>query len=391
MWIERTLLAELLTCSHAFPAVVLTGPRQVGKTSLLQHAFPDANFVSLDAGVAAEAASGNPEDFLDRLGTPAIIDEIQYVPSLLRFIKTRVDQSRLPGQYILSGSQAFPLMQGVAESLAGRVAVLSLVGLSGDEWLSAQLPGWRWPEFFFRGSYPGLWSDSTPPSRDRWYQGYLATYLERDIRSALRVSSLRDFERFLRAAAARSAQMLNLADLARDTGISPSTAKEWMQVLVASHQIVLLEPYHRALGKRLAKSPKLYFTDPGLAHFLAGFSSFEALDQSALAGAFFENYVIGQWIRYRDWARPELGLWYWRDQPGNEVDLVIESNGRLHPVEIKRKERPAASDAHGIQKFRQFYGEADVGPGAIACLTQQAWEVVPGVQAVDGRVAQPFF
>lgn len=388
MWIERILSQEIVDCFKRFPAVVLTGPRQTGKTSLLEHTFPGMAYVSLDAGSAAEAALGNPEGFLDTLGTPAIIDEIQYVPSLLRFIKVRIDKNGSNGQYLLSGSQAFQLMQGVSESLAGRAAVLSLSGLSGDEWRSAELADATWEDFFFRGTYPALWSRGTEsPVRERWYQGYVATYLERDVRNVLRVSNLRDFERFLRATAALTGQMLNLTHLARDVGIAPSTAGQWLQVLVASHQIFLLEPYFRSLGKRIVKTPKLYFTDPGLAHYLNGFSSHESLCASPQAGAFFENYVIGQWIRYRDWIRPQMGLWFWRDQSANEVDLIIEIDGDLMPIEIKYKERPTASDAQGIRKFMDIYGSSSLGFAGIACLTSGEWEVSPGVVAFDGRYA----
>ncbi len=345
-------------------------------------------YVSLDAGSAAEAALSNPEGFLDTLGTPAIIDEIQYVPSLLRFIKVRIDKMGSNGQYLLSGSQAFQLMQGVSESLAGRAAVLSLSGLSADEWRSAALADATWEDFFFRGTYPVLWSKGTEsPVRERWYQGYVATYLERDVRNVLKVSSLRDFERFLRATAALTGQMLNLTHLARDVGIAPSTAGQWLQVLVASHQVFLLEPYYRSLGKRIVKTPKVYFADPGLAHYLNGFSNYESLLASPQAGAFFENYVIGQWIRYRDWIKPQMGLWFWRDQSANEVDLIIEMDGALIPIEIKYKERPTASDAQGIRKFRAMYGSSSQGLAGIACLTSGEWEAAPGVVAFDGRYA----
>jgi len=391
VWIKRTLSQEILDCFNRFPAVVLTGPRQTGKTSLLEHTFPGMAYVSLDAGSAAEAALGNPEKFLDALGTPAIIDEIQYVPSLLRFIKVRIDRNGCNGQYLISGSQAFPLMQGVSESLAGRAAVLSLSGLSGDEWLGAEFFNIPWEEFFFRGTYPALWSNATNgPSRERWYQGYVATYLERDVRNVLKVSSLRDFERFLRATAALTGQMLNLAHLARDVGIAPSTAGQWLQVLVASHQVFLLEPYYRSIGKRLVKTPKLYFTDPGLAHYLTGFSSYVSMSTSPQAGAFFENYVIGQWFRYRDWVKPQMGLWFWRDQSSNEVDLIIELDGSLLPVEIKHKERPSLADAQGIRKFKELYGASCHHHAGIACLSSDEWEITPGVLAFNGRYASEF-
>jgi uncharacterized protein len=391
VWIKRVLGQEILDCFQRFPAVVLTGPRQTGKTSLLEYTFPDMACVSLDAGSAAEAALSNPEGFLDALGTPAIIDEIQYVPSLLRFIKVRIDRNGCNGQYLLSGSQDFQLMQGVSESLAGRAAVLSLSGLSGDEWRAADLPDVSWEEFFFRGTYPALWSGAADsPVRERWYQGYVATYLERDVRNVLKVSSLRDFERFLRAAAALTGQMLNLAHLARDVGIAPSTAGQWLQVLVASHLVFLLEPYYRSLGKRIVKTPKLYFTDPGLAHYLNGFSSHASMSASPQIGALFENYVIGQWFRYRDWEKPQMGLWFWRDQSSNEVDLIIELEGSLIPIEIKHKERPLPSDAHGIRKFKEIYGASCHHLAGIACMTTGEWDVTPGVMAFNGRYSSEF-
>jgi len=386
MWIERTLRSELETCFRQFPVVVLTGPRQVGKTSLLDKTFPRMTYVSLDSGSAAESARSDPVSFLERLGSPAIIDEIQYVPELLRFIKARVDAVGGNGHYLLSGSQSFPLMHGVSESLAGRAAVLTLSGLSGAEWMASDTQGLPWEEFFFRGSYPALWAAaSDSPSRDRWYQGYVATYLERDIRNVIKVARLRDFERFLRAMAALTGQMLNLAHVARDVGIAPSTAGQWLQVLVASHQVFLLEPYHRSMGKRLVKTPKLYFLDHGLAHYLCGYSSYRSLRESPHAGAFFENYVVGQWLRHRDWTNPRMGLWFWRDQSGNEVDLVIEADGRLVPVEIKLKERPDPADARGIRRFMELYGSP--GPAGIACLTREPWEPLAGIHAFDGRVA----
>ena len=389
MEFDRILARELRRLRESFPVIVVHGARQVGKTWLLEHCFPGFAYVSLDSGVQAEAAATRPGEFLDRLGTPAIIDEIQYAPSLLREIKVRVDRDRgAMGRWFLTGSRSLALMASVSESLAGRAAVLPLHGLSGDEWLAAAGrdggPRADWGEFFFRGSWPGLWAEPAPP-RERWYQGYLATYIERDVRNALRIGSLRDFERFLRAAGARTAQTLNLSELGRDVGIAPSTAREWMSVLVASNLVFLLEPYHRSLGKRIAKSPKLYFPDTGLAAWLAGFGSRDALERSPQAGAFFENYVVGQWLRRRDWLEPSTSLWYWRDQSGAEVDLVVERDGLLHPIECKRKERPDRDDCRGIRRFTDFYGKEAVGPATVACLAGERFEIDEGVLAVDGR------
>ena len=391
MWISRELAPELRRLAESFPVVVLTGPRQVGKTTLLERTFPAHRFVALDAGQNAEAAESRPLEFLAAHPPPVILDEIQYAPGLLRDIKARVDRRRAPGQYLLTGSQTFPLMQSVAESLAGRAAVVPLHGLSAHEWMSvAELTAAHsHSEFLWRGGFPGLWmSDGATPSRDRWYQGYVATYLERDVRNLLNVARLRDFERFLRACAARTGQLLNMSELGRDVGVSATTAREWISVLQTSGQIVLLEPYHRSLGKRLVKSPKLYFADTGLAAYLAGFQSAEALVNSPAIGAFWENHVAGQWVRYRDWRAPALQLWFWQDRTGREVDLLIESDQRLIPVECKWKERPDRGDTTGIRRLRALYGSA-VAKAYIACTTTSAFQVTSDVTAVPGWRLQP--
>jgi hypothetical protein len=223
-------------------------------------------------------------------------------------------------------------------------------------------------------------------SRERalWFDGYVATYLERDVRNLLNVGSLRDFERFLRACAARCGQMLNMSELGRDVGISTPTVKTWLSVLQASNQVLLLEPYYRSLGKRIGKTPKLYFTDTGLAAYLMGFSSADALWFSDQAGALWETYVVGQWLRLRDWHTPSLSLWYWRDQGGNEVDLLIEKDARLFAVECKLKEKPEAKDPQGIKRLKDFYGADLVSHAYIACPAEACFDLDPGVTVVSG-------
>ncbi len=366
---------------------MLVGPRQVGKTALLERVFDDYDYVPLDLAGHAEMAETRPEEFLRRFPPPVILDEIQYAPAFFRHIKTTVDARRGEnGLFVLSGSQNYLLMQSVSESLAGRAAILPFLGLSGKEWRAVKaFREISWPEFLWRGGYPALWSElDASPSRDRWYQGYLATYLERDVRNLLQVGSLRDFERFLRAAAARTAQTLNMSELGRDVGLATSTIKEWLSVLQASGQVLLLEPYYRSLGKRLAKSPKLYFTDTGLVAFLMGFGSTDALWKSSSAGALFENYVITQWIRWRDGSEPSATLWYWRDQAGNEVDLVIEWNGRLYAIECKLSEKPSRRDLRGIHRMRAFYGEEMVAGRFIACTTALPFDLEAEATAVPG-------
>lgn len=388
MWIEREIASDLIEAAASFPVVVVVGPRQVGKTSVLERTFPGHAYVSLDVAAHAEMAETRPEDFLRLYPPPLVLDEIQYAPAFFRQIKTYVDQNRHQnGLFILSGSQNFMLMKNVADSLAGRAAVIPFSGLSGREWQTSCSPDddVSWREFLWRGGFPRLWADpDTPISRDRWYQGYLATYLERDVRSLLQVGNLRDFERFLRACAARCAQTLNMAEIGRDVGISATTARQWISVLQASNQIILLEPYYKSLGKRLAKSPKLYFADTGLAAFLMGFQSAETLWNSQSSGALWENFVISQWQKWRDWHRPSATLWYWRDQSGNEVDLLIESDGKLAAIECKVSERPSSRDLRGLTRLEEFYGSEAIALAFIACTTRLPFELSAKVTARSG-------
>lgn len=389
MWIEREISPELHAAARTFPAVAVIGPRQVGKTSLLERAFPDHRLVSLDLPTMAELAETRPTEFLARFAPPVIIDEVQYAPGLFRYIKAAIDaEPSARGRFILTGSQSYNLMESLSESLAGRVAILDLVGLSGREWAAAShIDHADWFELLWRGSYPGLWADPEhAPSRERWYQAYVATYLERDVRRLLNVGSLRDFERFLRAAAVRNGQLLNMSDLARDVGISPTTARQWLSVLQASNVVMLLEPYHRSLGKRLVKTPKLYFSDTGLPSFLMGYQSVRTLREGPHAGALFETHVVGQFMRHRAWHRPELALWFWQDRSGAEVDLVVEVDQRLVAIECKLAETPDARDTKGLAKLRAFYGDAAVAACYVACTGAHPHEVVPGVEARPGWV-----
>ncbi len=367
----------------------MVGPRHVGKTSLLERSFPELDLVSLDVHAHAEMAETRPEAFLSAHPPPVILDEVQYAPELFRHLKTMVDQRRSEnGLFLLTGSHSFPLMESVSDSLAGRAAVIPFLGLSGAEWRAAW-PDEPWSEFLFAGGYPGLWGDpGACPDRNRWYQGYVATYLERDVRTLLRISSLRDFERFLRACASRTGQLLNMAELGRDVGVSATTAREWINVLQASNLILLLEPYHRSLGKRLVKSPKLYFTDTGLCAYLMGFASAEALWQAPAAGALFETYVIGQWLRWRDWHCPSASLWFWQDRSGAEVDLVVEHNAELFMIECKLASRPSRGEPRGIAKMRELYGST-ASRAWIACTTQQPHELAPELEARSGWTTWP--
>lgn len=370
--IRRLIECRLKSAWKQFPVVVLTGARQVGKTTLARNFLPQAAYVTLDFPAEAERARLNPAELFRSRPAPLILDEVQYAPSLLRELKARVDQHRVPGQYLVTGSQSFELMAGVSESLAGRAAILTLPALSlrelGDVSGIAAVDAVLW-----RGSYPQLWQQ---PELDRelWLGSYVATYLERDVRNLLAVGSLRDFDRFLRACALRVGQPLSYAELARDVGVAPNTAKSWISVLETSQQIFLLEPYHRARTKRLVKSPKLYFCDSGLLTYLMGFAEASELPRHALWGAVWENFVVSE-IRksFLDRAmRPPL--WFWRTASGDELDVLIElAPERFVVIECKTAAQVSASELRGLRSLQAEYGADTVAKAFVACRTETGY------------------
>jgi uncharacterized protein len=370
MWIERDGAAALIRAADHFPAVLLTGPRQVGKTSLLRHCFSDATYVSFDEIALARQAETQPDAFFAGRAEPLLLDEIQYVPTLFRELKVRIDRQRRPGRFLMTGSQSFALMQGVSESLAGRCGVLELSSLSWQEAHRARREA-EDLDFLVAGGYPELHAGGALGPAE-FYPSYVATYLERDVRNLKQVGDLRDFDRFLRAAAVRTAQILSFADLARDVGIAPNTAKAWLSVLQASGQVLVLEPYHRSLGKRLTKSPKLYFADAGLACHLLGIRDRATLLASPLAGALWETFVIGQIVRTFQARGERPPIWFWRTPRGEEVDLLIEHGARFVAVECKLTERPDAADARGLAALAAFYGPQAVERAYVACRTRHS-------------------
>jgi hypothetical protein len=312
--------------------MVVTGGRQAGKTTVIKRLFPQHRFVSLDLPSHAEKAETSPGLFLEEFRPPVVVDEIQYAPGLFRHIKVRIDADRhAMGQFILTGSQKFPLMREVADSLAGRTALVELENLSAAELRLATDQDWT--GILARGLFPELWRQPEL-STVEFYSSYVATYLERDVRQILNVQSLRDFERFLRSCAARSGQLLNLSDLARDVGIRPQTARDWLSVLEASNQISLLEPYFENIGKRIVKSPKLYLNDPGMLCFLLGIDA-RALLASPLVGTVWETFVYAEFRKRARAAPSPATLWYYRDAQGREIDFIEIRDGRLHLFEVK--------------------------------------------------------
>jgi predicted AAA+ superfamily ATPase len=383
MWIERRHQEALARLARQFKAVLVTGPRQSGKTSLLTRLFPRVRYVSLDDPLLAANALANPESFLTQLGTPVIVDEVQYAPVLFRYLKRAVDRSNRKAQYLLTGSQSFPLMQGVSESLAGRTGVLELPTLSADEVLSAR-PSQDVQDYVIRGGFPVLNAGGAEEAGS-WFPSYVATYLERDVRNALRIASLRDYARFLRLVATRTATILSYSDIARDVGISPNTAKAWLSVLQASGLVFLLEPYFRNVGKRLVKSPKLYLLDCGLACHLLGIRSWADLERSPLAGNVWETYAFGQLYRSLLHAgETNPSLWFWRTADGNEVDFVVERGGRFLLYEAKLSQTVAEADLRGVHAFQQSYGASNLIKAMIVCRTRKPFPLGPKIVASNG-------
>jgi len=380
MWIPRDVEGRLRRSARTRPVVVLTGARQTGKTSTLRRLFPDHAFVSLDLPTEAEQAEKEPAAFLRRHPPPVLIDEVQYAPALFRHLKVAVDARRaVNGQFLLTGSQKFTLMTGVSESLAGRADIVELETLSLAE-IHAARPRTAVEAAIVRGGFPELHAN---PDIDAaaFYNSYLATYLERDVRSLANVGSLRDFERFLRACALRSANLLNKADLARDVGVAPSTASQWLSILQASGQVVLLEPWFSNRTKSIVKSPKLYLADTGLLCALLNIRSEDGLLTSPAAGAVWETFVCAQ-LRHREARAGRTGsLFFWRDRT-REVDFVADVGGRLELFEAKWTELPAAADAANLEFVRNVVGAARIAAGAIVCRAPHSYPLAGGFRAV---------
>ena len=364
-----------------FPVVALTGPRQSGKTTLLRHILGDrCAYVSLETPDTRLAAQSDPRGFLDFHGTPAIIDEVQYAPELLMYIKERVDARRdIPGQYFISGSQNLLLNQHITESLAGRVAMLTLLPLSNREIAGAPDANLPWEDgpsmapagagqadlwrSFIRGGYPEL---VAKPARntDLWFASYMQTYLERDVRSLRRIGDLTQFQIFLRVLAAQSGALLNLNSMARDLGTSLNTLKNWLSILEATFQVFILRPYHANISKRLVKTPKVYFSDVGLMCRLVGLSDAEHAMNSPMSGAIVETAVINEIVRTIRHRGVEPRLYFWRTATGVEVDLLVETGRQIIPVEIKQSATPRPAMAKAISSLRADLGDA-VAPGYV--------------------------
>jgi predicted AAA+ superfamily ATPase len=378
-WYSRHAERDLLRLVRERPAVLVTGARQTGKTSLVRKSLPQYSYVTLDLPSEAEQAEQDPATFLKRHPPPLIIDEVQYAPGLFRHLKAKIDAQRKEnGQFVLTGSHKLALMKSAAESLAGRVAVLELAGLSFPDLMKAKV-SLAPMEIALRGSLPELWQKPELSSAE-YYRSYVATYLERDLRSLLEVGSLRDFERFVRACALRSAQLLNKAELARDVGISPSTAGIWLSVLEASNQIFLLEPWFANKTKSLVKSPKLYLGDVGLMAYLMGVHSpADALD-SPHVGALWETFVCSE-LRKVPALERRGDLFFWRDRT-KEADFLFHKAGRFELFDAKYSEFPNSKEATTLLGVSHELGERNVKQLGLICRAAHSYPLRERVQAL---------
>ncbi|MHC4915724.1 MAG: ATP-binding protein [Planctomycetota bacterium] len=406
MYYPRTLEAAIRKASRQLPVVMVTGPRQVGKTTLLQHLCGKSRrYVTLDDPALRALAGDDPELFLERFRPPLLIDEIQYAPGLLPLIKMRVDARRKAGLFWITGSQQFQMMKGVTESLAGRVAIINLLGFSGRERrrqafkLDPFLPTRRAIEaraatagpVGLKALFKDIWTGSYPaliagPARDRdlFYSSYLQTYLQRDVRDLAQVGSQDAFLRFLKACAARTGQLLNMAGLARDVDVDPKTAKHWLSVLTASLQVLLLPPYHSNVTKRLVKAPKLYFLDTGLASHLTEWSSPGTLGSGAMSGAILETHVLAELLKSW-WHRMRTPrLYYYRDRDGREVDFLFVRDRTLYPMEVKLG---ATARKEWARNFTVLKGlKMRIGHGAVACLCKEPVPLTNKVTAIPAAM-----
>lgn len=354
----RQARATLERLARGFPVLAITGPRQSGKTTLARVTFPHKPYISLENPDEREFAEQDPKRFLARFPGGAILDEVQRCPALLSWLQGVVDEHPIMGQFVLTGSAQFDLIAGVSQSLAGRVGRVELLPLSLAEMQAGGCQPPTLDGLMQNGGYPAIYQRVL--AAGDWFPNYVATYLERDVRQIIAVRDLSQFQRFVRMCAARSGQLLNLAALGADCGISAVTAREWLSVLEASYLVIRLPPYFQNFGKRLVKSPKLYFLDVGLMAWLLGIRDEVTLGTHAARGALFETWVVSELIKQRFNAGQPADLYFWRDSSGNEIDVVYETPAGLQAVEIKSGSTYAADWADGLKKWRQFTGDAAI-------------------------------
>jgi predicted AAA+ superfamily ATPase len=373
---RRSLGPTLLKAAAQFPALILTGPRRAGKTTLLRHVFPRATHVLLEDPAIVSRLRSDPSGFLDDLRLPVILDEIQNMPELFNYVRARIDaKPRIRGQWIFTGSQEAPLMKGVTESMAGRAAVFQLLPLSREE--SPKVSP-------FLGGYPE--AVAHPDAAETWFRSYIQTYLERDVRAVSSIRDLATFRRFLVLVASRCGTILNRTDIAAPLGVSVPTVSEWLSILEITGQILLVPPFFENFGKRLIKSPKLYFVDSGLACHLLGIAGTEALKVSPFQGPIFEGYVASEILKHRLNCGKSRNLHYFRDQQGLEVDFVLDlGNRKLLLLEARATRTPKPDLARSLAALARSVGHYEARSFLVHSAAGEAAKptaLLPGIRSV---------
>ena len=350
--IDREISNTAIELFQLYPILAITGPRQSGKTTLVKMLFKNMDYVSLEDLDQRQIAIDDPRGFLMNYPKGAIIDEIQRVPTLFSYLQTRVDETNNVGQFIILGSQNFLLMESIGQSLAGRVALLKLLPLSQSELKKANLLPKDNNDILFNGNYPAIYSRKIPANV--FYSNYLSTYFERDVRTLKNIGNLNLFTLFVQLCAGRIGQPLNYSSLASDTGISVNTAKEWISILESSYIIFLLRPHHKNFNKRLVKMPKLYFYDTGLVANLLNIEYAEQIQKHYLLGSIFENYIVSELLKNRYNNGKKSNIFYWKDNKGKEVDIIIDNIEKTIAIEIKASQTYNLNAFDNINYYRKI-------------------------------------
>lgn len=361
--IPRDAAPTLTRLAQGFPLVAITGPRQAGKTTLAKAIFSEKPYVSLENPDEREFALNDPKRFLARFPKGAILDEVQRCPELLSWLQGWVDGRKLMGDFVLTGSAQFDLIEGITQTLAGRVARVELLPLNAGEMAAVNKLPDSLGQLMFQGGYPALYDRPIAPAD--WFSNYIATYIERDVRQLVNIRDLGQFQTFVKMCAARSGQLLNLASLGADCGVSAVTAKQWLSVLETSYIITLLRPHHSNYGKRLVKAPKLYFLDSGLAAWLMGIRDADSLETHAARGALFETWVVSELYKQQLNRGLAPDLYFWRDNTGNEIDLIFETPQGLQPIEIKSGSTYAQDWTRGLRKWQNLAKKQSLQPAIV--------------------------
>lgn len=393
-YINRNIENTIIKSAKMFSTVLITGARQVGKTTLLKHMTDGISYVTLDDPILLQSAIEEAGSFFKTTPPPVIVDEIQYAPNLFSYIKMIADESGKKGQFYLTGSQQFKMMKNVSESLAGRIGIINLLGLSlreikNDSFNEAFIPTEEYIDkrkisageldykeiwkVIHKGSMPAMYADEL--DWQMFYASYTKTYIERDVRELTQVGDELKFIKFMTAIASRTSLMINLTSVSNEIGISVPTADRWLSILISSNIVYLLKPYYNNIMKRAIKTPKLYFLDTGLAAYLTKWNTPDVLEAGAMAGAFFETFVVSEVLKsYYNSGILEPSLYYYRDKDAKEIDIIIEQNGTLYPVEIKKTANPGKEHIESFSVLNKIK-DISVGTGCIVCMYDKSVHV----------------